>query len=135
MSNSLQCVVVTPEKAVLDESADFVVVPMFDGELGIAVNRLPLIGRLGIGELRLTTGNRTRHYYIDGGFVQLRDNIVTVLTSRAVPAADINVQDARGALAAPPVAVSPEAMQAQWHAQERARAQLRIADKIDRSDA
>ena len=38
---TLQCVVVTPEKAVLDESADFVVVPMIDGELGVGFNRLP----------------------------------------------------------------------------------------------
>ena len=43
---TLKYVVVTPEKALLDEPADFVVVPMFDGELGVALDRLPLIGRL-----------------------------------------------------------------------------------------
>ena len=71
----LKCVVVTPERAVLDEPADFVVVPLYDGELGIAKDRLPLIGRLGFGELRITRGTQTLHYYVDGGFVQVRGNV------------------------------------------------------------
>src|SRR5438270_548675 len=70
MADPLKCVIVTPEKAVLDEPADFVVVPMSDGELGVAKDRLPLIGRLGFGELRVVRGNQTLSYYIDGGFVQ-----------------------------------------------------------------
>src|SRR6185436_17772805 len=96
---SLKCVVVTPEKAVLDEAADFVVVPMYDGELGVALNRQPLIGRLGFGELRITKGSQTKHLYVDGGFVQVRDNTVTVLTSKAVDVKDIKMADARAALA------------------------------------
>src|SRR5471030_732675 len=95
---SLKCVIVTPEKAVLDEPADFVVVPMFDGELGIAHDRLPLIGRLGYGELRLTRGDKTVHYYIDGGFVQMRHNVVTVLTAKAILAKDIKTDAAREVL-------------------------------------
>src|ERR1700690_3928760 len=93
--NTLKCVVVTPEKALLDESADFVVVPMIDGELGVALYRLPLIGRLGFGELRITQGNQVKHYYVDGGFVQIRGNVVTVLTSKAMAAKDIKVADAQ----------------------------------------
>ena len=73
MANSLKCVVVTPEKALLDEPADFVVVPMIDGELGVALGRLPLIGRLGFGELRITQGKEVKHFYVDGGFVQIRE--------------------------------------------------------------
>jgi len=46
----LQCVVVTPEQAVLDETTDFVAVPMLDGELGVLPGRAPLIGRLGTGD-------------------------------------------------------------------------------------
>ena len=48
-TGSVQCVVVTPERAVLDEPADFVSLPMYDGELGILPGRAPLIGRLGYG--------------------------------------------------------------------------------------
>src|SRR5438132_13536973 len=97
---TLKCVVVTPEKAVLDEAADFVVVPMFDGELGVAEGRMPLIGRLGFGELRITQGSQVKNFYVDGGFVQVRSNVVTVLTSKAIPAKDIKVADAENVLKA-----------------------------------
>ena len=52
----IQCVVVTPERALLDERVDAVVLPMYDGELGVLPGRAPLIGRLGFGELRTTRG-------------------------------------------------------------------------------
>src|SRR6266542_1658796 len=128
-SKSLKCVVVTPEKAVLDEAADFVVVPMFDGELGVAPDRLPLIGRLGFGELRITNGNQTKHYYVDGGFVQIRNNIVTVLTSKAFDVKDIKVADAQAVLQSHAAAANPEAQAAHDKAQQRARVQLRLAQK------
>jgi F-type H+-transporting ATPase subunit epsilon len=126
---ALKCVVVTLERAVLDEAADFVVVPLYDGELGIAHDRLPLIGRLGCGELRLTQGERTKHYYIDGGFVQVRGNVVTVLTSRAMPAAEIKTQAAQEVLNTPKVETTPAGQEAQLKAQQRARVQLRLAHK------
>ena len=126
---ALQCVVVTPEKAVLDETADYVVVPMYDGELGVAPDRLPLIGRLGFGELRLTQGNQTKHMYVDGGFVQIRGNVVTVLTSKAMDVKDIKVADAEAVLKAPPTDTTPEAMEAHSKAEHRARVQIRLAQQ------
>lgn len=126
----LKCVVVTPEKAVLDEHADFVALPMYDGELGVAHNRLPLIGRLGYGELRLTRGERTERYYIDGGFVQVRNNVITVLTSKAIPAKDIKVDAARDALRAPAASTTAQAQEEHRKSQARARAQLRVAENV-----
>jgi F-type H+-transporting ATPase subunit epsilon len=87
----LHCVVVTPEKALLDEPADFVAVPMFDGELGVLPNRAPLIGRLGYGELRVKSLGNTKRYFVDGGFAQVRDDVVTVLTHRAIPVEQLDV--------------------------------------------
>src|SRR5437764_4125059 len=87
---TVQVVVVTPERAVLDEPADFVALPMFDGELGVLRGRAPLIGRLGYGELRLRQGNQTKRYFVDGGFAQVRSNVVTVLTQRAIKEEDID---------------------------------------------
>src|SRR5437764_2023966 len=95
---TLQCVVVTPERAVLDEAADFVALPMYDGELGVLPGRAPLIGRLGYGELRIRRGAETRRYFVDGGFAQVRDNVVTVLTARAIKTEDINPTAAAQAL-------------------------------------
>src|SRR6266436_3023020 len=103
---SLQCVVVTPERSVLDEPADFVALPLYDGELGVLPGRAPLIGRLGYGELRIRRGDSTRRYFVDGGFAQVRSNVVTVLTPRAIRGEDINTQAATQVLeaSAPPVA-------------------------------
>lgn len=127
-AHSLQCVVVTPERAVLDESADFVAIPMYDGELGVLPGRAPLIGRLGYGELRIRQGGAIRRYFVDGGFAQVRSNVVTVLTQRAVKAEDINEQTATQVLeTARTPAATADAQDAKLKDQERARAQLRIA--------
>src|SRR5437899_3433709 len=93
-SNALQCVIVTPERAVLDEQADFVALPMFDGELGVAPGRSAMIGRLGIGEMRVKHGNSTKKYLIDSGFAQIRANVVTVLTAKAIPATELKADAA-----------------------------------------
>jgi F-type H+-transporting ATPase subunit epsilon len=130
-SHALHCVVVTPERAVLDETADFVALPMYDGELGVLPGRAPLIGRLGYGELRIRHGEATKRYYVDGGFAQVRSNVVTVLTPRALRAEEINTQTVTQALeSARAPGATPEAQEAQLRAQERARAQLRIAHRV-----
>jgi len=124
----LQCVVVTPERAVLDEPADFVALTLYDGELGVLPGRAPLIGRLGYGELRIRRGESTRRYFVDGGFAQVRNNVVTVLTPRAIRAEDINTQAATQVLEAPaPAVASVAARDTHQKNQERARAQLRVA--------
>lgn len=127
---TVQCVIVTPERAVLDEAVDFVALPMFDGELGVLPGRAPLIGRLGYGELRTRRGNETKRFFIDGGFAQVRDNVVTVLTPRALKAEEISVASAEQALqAARNITGSGDAQAAREKAQERARVQLRIAQR------
>jgi F-type H+-transporting ATPase subunit epsilon len=135
----LHCVVVTPEKALLDAPADFIALPLYDGELGVLPGRAPLIGRLGFGELRIRRGAQTQHFFVDGGFVQVRANTVTVLTPRALPAAEIKTEDARRALkeaqAAQLRAHTPEGQEAQLRAQERARGQLRVAARREGGSA
>jgi F-type H+-transporting ATPase subunit epsilon len=90
----LQCVVVTPERTLFDEVVDFVALPLYDGEIGILPGRAPLIGRLGFGELRTKSVGSAKRYFVDGGFAQVRDNIVTILTNRAIPAAQIDTEQA-----------------------------------------
>src|SRR5947207_11511349 len=85
MADAITCTVVTPEQTALETKADFVALPLFDGEIGIAANHSPMIGRLGYGEMRIKSGGTTTRYYVDGGFVQVANNVVAVLTSRAVP--------------------------------------------------
>src|SRR5262245_8772118 len=133
---SLKCVVVTPERAVLDTPCDFVAVPLYDGEMGFLPGRQPMIGRLGYGELRVVQGKTTRRYYVDGGFVQVRDDVVTLLTAKAVPAEELKVDAAQAALeAATKPTVTPAEQEAQTKAQLRARAQLRMARKSAEEEA
>src|SRR5262249_28726624 len=127
----LKCVVVTPEQALRDVAADFVALPLYDGEIGILPGRAPLVGRVGFGELRIKRGNQTERLYVDGGFVQVHADVVTVLTPRAIPADQIKPAAAREALEkaqnALKKAAGPEAQEAQLTAQQKARAQLRVA--------
>jgi F-type H+-transporting ATPase subunit epsilon len=123
----LHCVIVTPEKALLDEVADFVAVPMFDGELGVLPGRAPLIGRLGYGELRFRRGLEVRRFFVEGGFVQVRANTVTVLTPHAQRAEEIDTSTALEALQAALVPSTTQSSEEHLKIQERARAQLRVA--------
>jgi F-type H+-transporting ATPase subunit epsilon len=129
---SLRVVVVTPERALLDETADFVALPMFDGELGVLPGRAPLIGRLGCGELRIRRGGVIERYYIDGGFAQIRANEVTVLTNKALKPSEINPATVQQALEAAnsAKATTPEAQNQRAKNQERARAQLHLITKV-----
>jgi F-type H+-transporting ATPase subunit epsilon len=127
MTKPLQCIVVTPERAVLDETCDFVALPLFDGELGVLPGRRPMIGRLGFGELRTKHGNHVHRYYIDGGFVQIAANVVTVLTGKAIKAEEIKVAAVEEHLDKTTAAKNDVAIDARLKSQERDRAQIRVA--------
>lgn len=125
----MQCILVTPEATLRDVEASFVVVTLFDGELGIAPGHAPLIGRLGCGEVRIEDGGGLERFYVEGGFVEVLDNVVSVLTPRAIPAAAIDTAVAREQLAdamAKP-AHTLEQRDARDRAVAQSRAQLRVA--------
>ncbi len=81
-STTIKCVVVTPEKIMLEKEGTMVVVPAFDGEIGILPGHAATLARLGPGELRLSSGSEKTSLFIDGGFCQVSDNVVSILTSR-----------------------------------------------------
>jgi F-type H+-transporting ATPase subunit epsilon len=124
----LKCVVVTPERTLFDEWVEFVALPLYDGELGVLPGRSPLIGRLGYGELRTKASGTTRRYFVDGGFVQVRDDIITVLTNRATPASDVDAAAAAQELEAAlgRRAVSEFEQDEKAKAVARARARVRV---------
>ena len=131
----LQCIVVTPERTILDQPADFVALPLFDGEIGLAPGRSPMIGRLGSGEMRLVRDDQgqTLRYYIEGGFVEVVENVVSVLTNRAVRAEKLVVEEAQERLAAAleRPARSPELMDIRDRLVNQARAEIRVASRAD----
>ena len=83
---AFQCVVVTPEQQVTDESLVQAIIPAEDGLLGILTHRAPLLAKLGKGPLRLDLASGQRRLFrIDGGIAQMKDNRLTILTQKATP--------------------------------------------------
>ncbi|HIF33758.1 MAG: ATP synthase F1 subunit epsilon [Pirellulaceae bacterium] len=127
----ISCIVVTPEDTILDEKADFVVVPLFDGELGIGANHSPMIGRLGYGELRLRTGGNVQRFYVDGGFVEVLGDTITVLTNQAVLTTEVDLEESRSQLAEAnklPIATA-EQLEIRERRISQARGKIRLADR------
>lgn len=131
MAKTLTCIVVTPEQTALEQPADFIALPLYDGEIGIAPNRAPLIGRLGSGEVRLKNGGKEDRYYVDGGFVQVADNVVSILTNRAVPVSQLEVAQAEKDLseAMKKPATNDEMLDAREREVQRLRAQIRTGKR------
>ena len=96
--SELKCVVVTPEKTEIDVQADSVTVPLFDGEIGILKGHSPLVGRLGYGVLRIRSSGELQSYFVEGGFVQVADNVVSVLTDHVIATSQINAAAAAQAM-------------------------------------
>jgi F-type H+-transporting ATPase subunit epsilon len=97
---AIRCIVVTPERTELDRTVDELTLPMYDGELGVQRGRAALIGRLGHGSLKLTTSAGTERLFVDGGFAQVENDVVSVLTARAIKVDALNVDEAKEALTA-----------------------------------
>lgn len=127
----LQLVLVTPEKTLLDEPVEALRFPLYDGQIGILPGRAPMIGRLGYGELKITRASGEESYYIDGGFVQVKENIVSILTNRAIPANDVDTAQAQALLAEATarVATTDIAAEAKERDEVRARQMLAVARK------
>jgi F-type H+-transporting ATPase subunit epsilon len=128
----IQVIIVTPERAVLDEPADMVILPMYDGEFGVQPGHSPFVGQLGPGELRLVArGSTMRRFFVDGGFAQVRANVVNVLTPKAIPANEVTpavAEQARMAAEAMPES-NPAEQATRQRAIERAKGMARIAAK------
>lgn len=124
---AIRCLIVTPGRTEADRRVQSLVLPMFDGELGVRRGRAAMIGRLGYGQLRLSTDSGEEAFFIDGGFVQVENDVVSVLTSRAIPARQLDRAKAEAELAAALAepAETPERQQLKDIAVRRARGLLR----------
>ena len=128
---TLRLVIVTPEKTLFDETVSSLRFPLFDGAIGILPGRLPLIGRLGAGELKVHVGGQDRSFFIDGGFVQVKKGVVTLLTHQALPTDELSAavaeQELAAALTRP--ARTDDEFKAKSAAQNRARRMKALARK------
>ncbi len=97
MTEKLELEVVTPEKLVLRENVDEVVVPGLGGELGILPDHTPLISQLQSGVLTYRKGSEKKSLHVSGGFVEILPDRVAVLAEVAETPEEIDYQRAREA--------------------------------------
>jgi len=83
MAEKIQLEVVTPERRVLAEPVDMVTVPGLGGELGILPGHTPLISQLQTGVLTYVQEGKSSLLHVSGGFVEVRDDHVSVLADVA----------------------------------------------------
>ena len=75
--------VISPERVLFEGEVDSLVAPAFDGEVGILSGHAPMMTLLGRGELRLVGGTGARSFAVSGGFLQVVDDQVRVVTEQA----------------------------------------------------
>ena len=91
----LKLEVVTPERRVLSEPVDAVTLPGLGGELGILPGHTPLISQLQTGVLSYTTAGKTLQLHVSGGFLEVKDDVVSVLAEIAERPEEIDAARAR----------------------------------------
>lgn len=75
--------VISPERTIFEGDADSVVVPAWDGQLGVMKGHAPMLVLLGAGDMTVKTGGAEQHFQVSGGFMQVADDVVTVLSEHA----------------------------------------------------
>jgi F-type H+-transporting ATPase subunit epsilon len=99
MADRFELEVVTPQRLVLRESVDEVVIPGLGGELGILPDHTPLISQLQSGVLTYRKGSEKKSIHVSGGFVEILPERVAVLAEVAETPEEIDYQRAQEAKA------------------------------------
>lgn len=125
MMDTIRCEVVTVEREIYAEEVNAVLVPGVWGQLGILPKHAPLITSLAVGELVIRReGHEDVLIAIHGGFMEVRENKVTVLADTAERAEEIDVARAEAAKDRAEALLKRSASDEEF---ERARAALRRA--------
>jgi F-type H+-transporting ATPase subunit epsilon len=83
-ADRLTVAIISPEATVFEGEADMVVAPAWDGEVGVLRGHAPMLVLLGAGVMRIKLeGAPMQRFNIAGGFMQVTDDVVTVLSERA----------------------------------------------------
>ncbi len=124
---------VTPAGKLLDGQATYASVPAHDGLIGFEANRAPIVFELGLGEMRVefandakNAGGGSRSYLIEDGFGQMANNRLTVLTTKAWPAEEIDEPAAQAELAAAEARRSDSTKELEALTRDRTRALAKV---------
>ena len=82
MSEQFNLEIVSPEKSFLKKgNVTEVVVPAFEGEMGILKDHISIISFLKPGIIKIISGSEEENFYVDDGIVEFKDNLLSILTS------------------------------------------------------
>tara|TARA_B100000959_G_C14798937_1_gene548873 strand:- start:95 stop:511 length:417 start_codon:yes stop_codon:yes gene_type:complete len=90
--------IITAEKLVYSDEVSSVVAPGSAGQLGILPNHAPLLTSLKPGELKVLKEGEESNIAVSGGFLEVLQNVVTILADTAERAEDIDLERAEAAL-------------------------------------
>lgn len=93
----MQLDIITPTKSVLSEVIDQVTLQTDSGEITILPNHVPLLTKVKPGELTIKKGGKQNFFAVTGGFLEMKNNKITILADYAVRAEDIEVAKAKEA--------------------------------------
>jgi F-type H+-transporting ATPase subunit epsilon len=97
MAENLQLEIVTPDRLVVNDTADEVTIPGKTGYLGVLPGHAPLITELSVGEIAYRTGGQTKRLAVAWGFAEVLPTKVTILAETAEKAEEIDVGRAQSA--------------------------------------
>jgi len=123
----MQVELVSPERILYSGEAEMVIARTEGGDIAFLESHAPFIGQLGIGVVRIRQGNDEEKAAVHGGFVEVRDNRVIILSDVAELAEQIDVPRAREALERLERTAAPEDAGAHEAALRRARVRLEAA--------
>ena len=99
MAGELKLEVVTPDKAVVSDTAKMVVAPGAYGEFGVLPGHTTFLTTLQTGMIRYQEqGGNERVVFVNGGFVEVMQDTVTVLAESAERRRDIDLERAKAAV-------------------------------------
>ena len=91
MSEEFRIEIVNPEKSFLvQEDVSEVVVPAFEGEMGILKNHISIISFLKPGIIKIYSKSGNENYYVEDGIVEFKNNNLSILTSTIFNVADLD---------------------------------------------
>jgi len=98
MAKTLTLEMTTPEKVALQGQADFVVLPAFEGEMGVLPGHEAFLVQLKPGEVRVTENGAVRRFAVSGGFAEIKDDKIALFAETAEMADQIDAERANQAL-------------------------------------
>ena len=124
MAHTIHVDVVSAEESIYSGEAEFVVLPGVMGELGIYPKHTPLLTQIKPGAVRIKVPGEAEEtlVFVQGGFLEVQPNVVTVLADTAIRAHDLDEAKALEARAK-----AEEALQRKLSAEEIAKAQAELA--------